>query len=69
MPQKRFCPEEIIAKLREAEVLLGRGTRDDGMAGVLTQRLRTSGAHPRTGSRTIIGSGPTNGVRSSGDDS
>ena len=25
MPQKRYCPEEIIAKLREAEVLLGQG--------------------------------------------
>ena len=25
MPQKRYRPEEIIAKLREAEVLLGQG--------------------------------------------
>ena len=27
MPQKRYRPEEIIAKLREAEVLLGQGER------------------------------------------
>jgi transposase-like protein len=27
MPQKRYRPEEIIAKLREAEVLLGRGKK------------------------------------------
>lgn len=27
MPQKRYRPEEIIAKLREAEVLLGQGKR------------------------------------------
>ena len=27
MPQKRYRPEEIIAKLREAEVLLGQGNR------------------------------------------
>lgn len=25
MPQKRYCPKEIIAKLREVEVLLGQG--------------------------------------------
>jgi putative transposase len=27
MPQKRYRPEEIIAKLREAEVLLGQGSK------------------------------------------
>jgi putative transposase len=27
MPQKRYRPEEIIAKLREAEVLIGQGKR------------------------------------------
>ncbi len=27
MPRKRFRPEEIIAKLREADVLLGQGTK------------------------------------------
>ena len=27
MPQKRYRPEEIIAKLREAEVLLGQGMK------------------------------------------
>jgi putative transposase len=27
MPQKRYRPEEIIAKLREAEVLLGQGAK------------------------------------------
>jgi putative transposase len=27
MPRKRFRPEEIIAKLREADVLLGQGKR------------------------------------------
>ena len=27
MPQKRYRPEEIIAKLREAEVLLGEGKK------------------------------------------
>jgi putative transposase len=27
MPQKRYRPEEIIAKLREAEVLLGQGRK------------------------------------------
>jgi putative transposase len=27
MPQKRYRPEEIIAKLREAEVLLGQGNK------------------------------------------
>jgi len=27
MPQKRYRPEEIIAKLREAEVLLGQGKK------------------------------------------
>jgi transposase len=27
MPQKRYRPEEIIARLREAEVLLGQGQK------------------------------------------
>ena len=27
MPRKRFRPEDIIAKLREADVLLGQGKR------------------------------------------
>ena len=27
MPQKRYRPEQIIAKLREAEVLLGQGKK------------------------------------------
>ena len=27
MPQKRYRPEEIIAKLREAEVLIGQGKK------------------------------------------
>jgi transposase len=27
MPQKRYRPEEIIAKLREADVLLGQGKK------------------------------------------
>jgi len=27
MPQKRFTPEEIINKLRHADVLLGQGLR------------------------------------------
>lgn len=27
MPQRRYRPEEIIAKLREAEVLLGQGSK------------------------------------------
>lgn len=27
MPQRRYRPEEIIAKLREAEVLLGQGKK------------------------------------------
>lgn len=27
MPRKRFRPEEIVAKLREADVLLGQGKR------------------------------------------
>ena len=27
MPQRRYRPEEIIAKLREAEVLLGQARR------------------------------------------
>ena len=27
MPQKRYRPEEIIAKLREAEVLVGQGKK------------------------------------------
>jgi transposase-like protein len=27
MPQKRYCPEKIIAKLREAEVLLGQSKK------------------------------------------
>ena len=28
MPQKRYLPDEIIAKPREAEVLLGQGRRN-----------------------------------------
>ena len=32
MPQKRYRPEEIIAKLRQAEVLPGQGGREpDGL--------------------------------------
>ena len=27
MPQKRYRPEEIIAKLRQADVLLGEGKK------------------------------------------
>ena len=33
MPRKTYRPEEIIAKLREAEVLLGQGARTRGCAG------------------------------------
>lgn len=35
MPQRRYRPEEIIAKLREAEVLLGQGTKVSEMAKTL----------------------------------
>jgi putative transposase len=35
MPQKRYRPEEIIAKLREAEVLLGQGMKVSEMAKTL----------------------------------
>jgi len=35
MSQKRYRPEEIIAKLREAEVLLGQGTKVPEMAKAL----------------------------------
>ncbi len=46
MPQKRYRPEEIIAKLREAEVLLGQGTKVPevvkalGISGVTYYRWR-----------------------------
>ena len=35
MPRKRYRPEEIIAKLREAEVLLGQGKKVPEMLKVL----------------------------------
>ena len=40
--------------------------RDDHVAELLSCRLRTASIHTRIGARTIIGSGPTNGVRSLG---
>jgi transposase len=41
MPQKRYRPEEIIAKLREAEVLLGQGNK-------LPEVVKTLGVHEVT---------------------
>ena len=41
MPQKRYRPEEIIAKLREAEVLLGEGKR-------VPEVVKTLGVHEVT---------------------
>jgi len=41
MPQKRYRPEEIIAKLREAEVLLGQGQK-------LPEVVKTLGVHEVT---------------------
>ena len=41
MPQKRYRPEEIIAKLREAEVLLGQGQN-------LPEVVKTLGVHEVT---------------------
>ena len=35
MPQRRYRPEEIIAKLREAEVLLGQGKKVSEMVKAL----------------------------------
>ncbi len=35
MPRKRFRPEEIIAKLREADVLLGQERKASGVAKAL----------------------------------
>ena len=65
MSQKRYRPEENIAKLREAEVLLGQGTGDHRTARTSHSKASRPDAHTRTGYRSIIGSGPTNGVRSS----
>ena len=41
MPQKRYRPEEIIAKLREAEVLLGQGKK-------VPEVVKTLGVHEVT---------------------
>ena len=41
MPQKRYRPEEIIAKLREAEVLLGQGKK-------VPEVIKTLGIHEVT---------------------
>jgi len=41
MPQKRYRPEEIIAKLREAEVLLGQGQK-------VPEVVKTLGVHEVT---------------------
>ena len=38
MPQKRYRPEEIIAKLRKADVLLGEGKK-------VTEVIKTLGVH------------------------
>ena len=41
MPQKRYRPEEIIAKLRKADVLLGEG-------GKVSEVIKTLGVHEVT---------------------
>ena len=41
MPKKRYRPEEIIAKLRQAEVLLGEGKK-------VPEVVRTLGVHEVT---------------------
>jgi transposase len=41
MPQKRYRPEEIIAKLRKADVLLGEGKK-------VTEVIKTLGVHEVT---------------------
>ena len=41
MPKKRYRPEEIIAKLREAEVLLGQGQK-------VPEVVKTPGVHEVT---------------------
>jgi len=41
MPQKRYRPEEIIAKLRQAEVLLGEGKK-------VPEVVKTLGIHEVT---------------------
>ena len=41
MPQKRYRPEEIIAKLREAEVFLGQGQK-------VPEVVKTLGIHEVT---------------------
>ena len=44
MPQERYRPEEIIAKLREAEVLLGQGQK-------VAEVVKTLGVHEVTSYR------------------
>ena len=44
MPQRRYRPEEIIAKLREAEVLLGQGQK-------VPEVVKTPGVHEVTSYR------------------
>ena len=41
MPQKRYLPEEIIAKLRQADVLLGEGKK-------IPEVIKTLGIHEVT---------------------
>ena len=41
MPQKRYRPEEIVAKLREAGVLLGQGKK-------VPEVVKTLGIHEVT---------------------
>ena len=54
MPQKRYRPEEIIAKLRKAEVLLGEGKRvpEVTKAWASPSSPTTAGARSTAGSRS-----------------
>jgi hypothetical protein len=45
MPRRRLRPEEIIAKLREADVLLGQGKR----VAEVVKALGVAGAAPELG--------------------
>jgi transposase InsO family protein len=59
---------EVFSTLKEAQIPIGLWRREYNhlRPHTSTQRLRTAGAPARTGSRTIIGPEPTNGVRSPG---
>jgi putative transposase len=53
MPQKRYRPEEIIAKLRQADVLLGEGKKVPEVvkAGVGSVAFTPARGTSRTGAR------------------